>query len=89
MLVTLKSQQTIQCTTKDLSEAGITLTSPVSIQERALVKVDINAFYKGFKTLDDGYDVICKFDADLIFPPNYLETIAHHFLQNNYSLVLI
>jgi pSer/pThr/pTyr-binding forkhead associated (FHA) protein len=47
VLVTLKSQQTIQCTTKDLSEAGIALTSPVSIQERALVKVDINAFYKG------------------------------------------
>ena len=39
----------------------------------------INAFYKGFETLDNDYDVICKFDADLIFPNNYLETIANHF----------
>lgn len=39
----------------------------------------INAFYKGYETLDDDYDVICKFDADLIFPNNYLESIANHF----------
>ena len=42
----------------------------------------INAFYKGLDILDGDYDVICKFDADLIFPPNYLEKIAEHFLQN-------
>ena len=39
----------------------------------------INAFYKGFETLDSDYDIICKFDADLIFPNNYLEQIANHF----------
>lgn len=39
----------------------------------------INAFYKGFYSLDDNYDVICKFDADLIFPDNYLERIAGYF----------
>ena len=39
----------------------------------------INAFYKGYETLDDNYDVICKYDADLIFPSNYLETLASHF----------
>lgn len=39
----------------------------------------INAFYKGFESLDDKYDVICKFDADLIFPANYLETLSNHF----------
>lgn len=43
----------------------------------------INAFYKGFETLDENFDVICKFDADLIFPDNYLEQIAFHFNQNN------
>jgi glycosyltransferase involved in cell wall biosynthesis len=43
----------------------------------------INAFYKGFKTLDDNYDVICKFDADLIFSKHYLETISNHFKQND------
>ena len=42
----------------------------------------INAFYKGFETLDNHYDVICKFDADLIFPPNYLETLSNHFMSN-------
>ena len=42
----------------------------------------INAFYKGFEMLDDNYNVICKFDADLIFPTNYLEEIAHHFKEN-------
>ena len=39
----------------------------------------INAFYKGYETLDAIYDVICKFDADLIFPENYLEQLANHF----------
>ncbi len=42
----------------------------------------INAFNKGLKTLDDAYDIICKFDADLIFPENYLEQIATHFKSN-------
>lgn len=39
----------------------------------------INAFYKGYETLDDNYDVICKYDADLIFPSNYLEILASHY----------
>ncbi|GAA4316841.1 glycosyltransferase family A protein [Pontixanthobacter gangjinensis] len=39
----------------------------------------INAFYKGYYRLDDNFDVICKFDADLIFPENYLEKIASYF----------
>lgn len=39
----------------------------------------INAFYKGYETLDNSYDVICKYDADLIFPSNYLETLASHY----------
>ncbi|MBV7270278.1 glycosyltransferase family 2 protein [Winogradskyella luteola] len=42
----------------------------------------INAFNKGLKTLDNNYDVICKFDADLIFPSHYLENIANHFKAN-------
>ena len=39
----------------------------------------INAFYKGYESLDSEYDVICKFDADVIFPENYLETLAKHY----------
>ncbi len=42
----------------------------------------INAFYKGLDFLDDQYDIICKFDADLIFPDNYLENIVSHFSSN-------
>lgn len=43
----------------------------------------INAFNKGLEQLDSDYDVICKFDADLIFPPNYIETIIKSFSNNN------
>ncbi|HEY4616607.1 MAG TPA: glycosyltransferase family 2 protein [Flavobacterium sp.] len=39
----------------------------------------IQAFHKGFETLDDNYDVIVKLDADLILPTNYFETIIRHF----------
>lgn len=39
----------------------------------------INAFYKGYETLTSSYDIVCKFDADLIFPNNYLEQISQHF----------
>ena len=39
----------------------------------------INAFYKGFETLDDNFDIICKFDADIILPKNYLESIIALF----------
>ena len=48
----------------------------------------INAFYKGYETLDNDYDVICKYDADLIFPSNYLETLALHF-QNDERLGMV
>lgn len=39
----------------------------------------IQAFEKGFETLDNNYDLIVKIDADLIFPSNYFETIIKHF----------
>lgn len=42
----------------------------------------INAFNEGLDVLDTNYDVICKFDADLIFPNNYLEQLAKHFTSN-------
>jgi glycosyltransferase involved in cell wall biosynthesis len=44
----------------------------------------INAFYKGFELLDDEYDIICKFDADLIFPNDYLETIVAHYNSDDH-----
>jgi hypothetical protein len=39
----------------------------------------IQAFQKGFETLDNDYDIIVKIDADLIFPSNYFETVIKHF----------
>ena len=42
----------------------------------------INAFNTGLDALDNNYDIICKFDADLIFPPHYLEKIVEIFKKN-------
>lgn len=39
----------------------------------------IQAFYKGFETFSNDFDIICKYDADLIFPKNYLEKIVNIF----------
>ena len=74
--------------TEDIVEAlaekhhWITLLNSKSSNQHLPGSKIINAFYKGYNLLDDDYDVICKFDADLIFPPNYLEQIAQHFKQN-------
>lgn len=49
----------------------------------------VNAFKKGLGTqrLED-FDVICKFDSDVIFPENYLEKIEESFQNNSdYGLV--
>lgn len=43
----------------------------------------IHAFQKGLETLDEAYDIIVKVDADLIFPPNYFETIISHFKSDS------
>ncbi len=43
----------------------------------------INAFYEGYKDVDSNYDIICKFDADLIFPSDYLEKMISHFNNTN------
>ena len=42
----------------------------------------INAFNAGLNQLDTNYDIICKFDADLIFPNNYLETVNRIFEED-------
>ena len=43
----------------------------------------IQAFHKGFETMDEDYDVIVKLDADLILPDNYFETISSHFKRDD------
>lgn len=42
----------------------------------------VQAFYKGLNQLDDNFDVICKFDADLILPPEYFKVLNHAYLKN-------
>ena len=37
------------------------------------------AFYEGLETLDGDFDLIGKFDADLILPPNYFEKVLQLF----------
>ena len=41
----------------------------------------VQAFNYGLERLDTSYDLLCKFDADLIFPKNYLETLIIHFKE--------
>jgi glycosyltransferase involved in cell wall biosynthesis len=42
----------------------------------------IHAFSAGLETLEQEYDIICKFDADLIFPEDYLQKISTIFQAN-------
>jgi glycosyltransferase involved in cell wall biosynthesis len=43
----------------------------------------IRAFKKGLSIIDvDDFDVVCKFDADLIFPVDYLERIVTRFRES-------
>lgn len=43
----------------------------------------IQAFQEGLQHVDESYDIIAKFDADLIFPSNYIETIIKHFQSDD------
>lgn len=49
----------------------------------------VNAFNKGLQTQEmEKFDIICKFDADIILPEDYLETIKNSFQKNpQYGLV--
>ncbi|WP_406684833.1 glycosyltransferase family 2 protein [Seonamhaeicola sp. MEBiC1930] len=60
----------------------VTLVNTKSSNEHLPGAKIINAFYKGYEVLDEDYDVICKFDADLIFPSNYLEQLALHYKES-------
>lgn len=42
----------------------------------------IQAFLKGYATVDEEYDVIVKLDADLILPPDYFEKIMDVFKKD-------
>lgn len=42
----------------------------------------IRAFENGFSALKRPWDIICKFDADVIFPEHYIETLVNSFSQH-------
>ena len=43
----------------------------------------VRAFNKGIEHIDlEQFDIICKYDADLIFPENYLEVIESRFRES-------
>ena len=60
----------------------ISLVSTTSSEAHLPGSKVIKAFNHGLNHLDENYDIICKFDADLIFPENYLETISRHFKED-------
>ena len=43
----------------------------------------VRAFTRGFEALQTSWDVVCKFDADIIFPSNYLEIVAKAFASDS------
>ncbi len=57
----------------------ISLVSITSTEAHLPGSKVIKAFNEGLKTLDEDFDILCKFDADLIFPENYLEKVTSHF----------
>lgn len=61
----------------------VKLINHPSSQEHAPGSKIVQAFYRGFETLDTDYNIICKFDADLIFPQHYLEHIHKAFLKDS------
>jgi len=60
----------------------ITLVNNISQGEHQPGSKVVQAFYKGYNILDNEYDIMCKFDADLIFPKDYLERISTIFQTN-------
>ncbi len=84
VIVNDNSTDNTEAIVNDFAEkhSWITLINSKSSNKHLPGSKIINAFYKGFDSLDEDYDIICKFDADLIFPKHYLEHIVSHFKTN-------
>ena len=70
---------------KEFSEKyeWIDLIDHESNQEHAPGNKVVEAFNFGLKNLNISYDIICKFDADIIIPNNYVERLVNIFSNNN------
>ncbi len=61
----------------------IDLIDHESKQKHAPGSKVVEAFNFGLKNLNISYDIICKFDADIILQKNYLERVINIFSNNN------
>ena len=67
--------------TREIVEEFIQSNSKFKIQNLAVSKHEpgakvVRTFNKGLESVDlNDFEIICKFDADIIFPPNYLKRI--------------
>lgn len=61
----------------------IELTHKESSDEHLPGAKIIEAFYHGYDLLDENYDLICKFDADMVFEENYLIQLSYQFNENS------
>ena len=74
--------------TKEIVENFVENHSKFKIQNLELSKHEpgakvVRTFNKGLESVDlKDFDVICKFDADIIFPENYLEKINEVYEKN-------
>jgi len=78
------SDKTSEIVEKYTAESKIIniVKSTSSLKHEPGAKV-INAFKRGLNHISQNdFDVICKFDADLEFPKNYIEKLNHHFLSD-------
>jgi len=75
------TQKIVETFTKKID--WLTLLNHKSSNEHTPGSKVINAFYKGFETLNENYDIICKFDADIILPNDYLEKLIQLFKSDD------
>ena len=61
----------------------INLIDHMAKKEHEPGKKVVEAFNFGLKNLDKDYDIICKFDGDIIIPNDYVERIINIFSQKN------
>ena len=75
--------------TQNIVEEFIQNNSKFKIQNLELSEHEpgakvVRTFNKGLESVDlNDFDIICKFDADIIFPPNYLRKINDVFEENS------
>ena len=71
--ITTRKKQVVQCKTKDISERGVSLASPVDFKRDALVLLQIHAFYGG-KSME--FKILCEIKHTSIAPDGQSFTLG-------------